>query len=98
MEFLTYVLTFTLLIGHIYSIGDTEGNENEKNVVVNTKTLNFKSLNSIFNALKAYGPTKKPSDQARGASQYTCTTVLAEEEVNDISWLRNGQELEFQDE
>ena len=91
MAFLTFVLAFTLLSGNI--IGNTQADE-YKNVEVNTRALDFNNLNSIFNALKEYGPTKKPADQ-KGANQYTCTTVLAEEEVGDISWLRNGHKLEF---
>ena len=86
MAFLTFVLAFTVLSGNI--IGSIEADK-VKNVEVNTQALDFDNLNSILNALKEYGPTKKPADQ-KAASQYTCTTVLSEEEVGDISWLRNG--------
>lgn len=96
MEFFTFVLTLSLLIGRIKSVDDKSGAEEEKHAEVNTKSLDPANLNSIFNALKAYGPTKKPSDQ-KNAMQFTCTTVLAEEEINDIAWLRNEQQLEFPD-
>ena len=82
MAFLTLVLAFTVLSGNI--IGSIEADK-VKNVEVNTQGLDFNNLNSILNALKEYGPTKKPADQ-KAANQYTCTTVLAEEEVGDISW------------
>lgn len=94
MEFFTFVLTLSLLIGRIKCVDNNTGAEEEKHAEVDTKSLDFDNLNSIFNALKAYGPTKKPSDQKR-AKQFTCTTVLAEGEINNITWLRNGQKLEF---
>ena len=93
MDFLKCVLVFTVFSETI--IGNIEADE-VKNVEVSTQALDVNNLNSILNALKKYGPTKKSADQ-KGANQYTCTTVLAEEEVVDISWLRNGHKLEFHD-
>lgn len=96
MEFFTFILTLSLLIGRIKCVDDNTGAEEEKRAEVDTKSLNLDNLNSIFNALEAYGPTKKPSNQSK-ARQFTSTTVLAEEEINNITWLRNGQKLEFPD-
>ena len=96
MEVFWLVFILSSLAGLIQCIDDPARDGDEIKVEVDTSTLDIHNLNSIFNALKAYGPTKKPDDQ-KAASQYVSVIVLAEEEIRDIGWLRNGQQLEFPD-
>lgn len=84
MEFYTYMLPVFLFSFNIYNI---YGEEDVRDVAVDTRSLSKSNLHTILNELKRYGPTKKPKDQAAGADQYTCVTVLAEDEIQDISWL-----------
>ena len=60
MEVFWFVFILSSLAGLIQCIDDPANDENEIHIEVDTSTLDVHNLNSIFNALKAYGPTKKP--------------------------------------